>query len=589
MKWAVYFLSCLSVLATIIPDDRRIIWQGNVGVPGGITNRSVIFTNMTLIDNTGATDVSAAIQYALDHCPKEQVILLPAGTFRINSPITLKDSYTLRGAGRSQTIIDFHGSGGGGMICFSTYGGYTFFQNNNSGITVSAGYTKGSSIVTVSSTAGFAVGGYMMIDCLDDGTIISGNDTEQPPLTVSRGANRRLAQLVEVTSTNATTISFVPPLYNTYSNALSPQVLPYTASIKYAGVENLQVKANNTGMDYNFRMMGTAYCWLKNVESNFADGDHLWIAEGYRDEIRDSYFHDGYVHGPGSHDDTVLLGFYSSGCLVENNIMTFLHATVMLEQCGGGHVIGYNYCTNTYDTGTFAMLPDMVYHGSWVQMVLWEGNVAGNLNQDSVHGSSGLGTALRNVFVNDGYFNYTGPWLRFNATQRAISLAHHSYKFNIVGNLLGATMPLTESGNASVYWRLWNATRPFNSADVFSLGYSGGSDGDGGNFVAGDNTMPADTIINHGNWDLVTGTIQWSNNIADVTIPTTYYLAGAPAFFGTMPWPPFNPTNSTSSAQNPTNIPAGFKFFTGLDPTPVAPFVTSISGPLTIQGNLKIQ
>jgi len=95
---------------------------------------------------------------------------------------------------------------------------------------------------------------------------------------------------------------------------------------------------------------------------------------------------------------------------------------------------------------------------------------------------------------------------------------------------------------------------------IFSLGYGDGVDD--GSFN-GDNTRAQTTLINHGNWDVVTGAIQWSNNIPDRTIPDSYYLASKPAFFGSLAWPAFNPTNPSPAT---LAIPAQYRYFTGTNP-----------------------
>src|ERR1700746_1830358 len=81
-------LAALSASGGVIPASRTIDWS-QVGVPGGIPNRTTIHPTLTQIDNTGATDVTRALQSALDACPRDQVVLLPPGTFRIDGTIAV--------------------------------------------------------------------------------------------------------------------------------------------------------------------------------------------------------------------------------------------------------------------------------------------------------------------------------------------------------------------------------------------------------------------------------------------------------------------------------------------------------------------
>src|SRR4051812_34640791 len=76
--------------AEIIPPERRMQWQGNVGVPGGIPNRTKIFVNLKTTSDArfkcagdGVTDDASRVEAALRACPAGQVVYAPAGAYRI--------------------------------------------------------------------------------------------------------------------------------------------------------------------------------------------------------------------------------------------------------------------------------------------------------------------------------------------------------------------------------------------------------------------------------------------------------------------------------------------------------------------------
>src|SRR4051812_39434862 len=78
----------------IIPPERRMQWQGNVGVPGGIPDRTEIFVNVKTTSNPryhcvgdGVTNDAAALQAALRACPPGQVVYVPTSTYRIGTPV----------------------------------------------------------------------------------------------------------------------------------------------------------------------------------------------------------------------------------------------------------------------------------------------------------------------------------------------------------------------------------------------------------------------------------------------------------------------------------------------------------------------
>jgi hypothetical protein len=74
-------LVCISISTTksqIIPTDRLYNWEGNVGVPGGIPNRTLIGATVdSVVYGNGTVDASSAIEAAIDLCPEGQVVYIP--------------------------------------------------------------------------------------------------------------------------------------------------------------------------------------------------------------------------------------------------------------------------------------------------------------------------------------------------------------------------------------------------------------------------------------------------------------------------------------------------------------------------------
>ena len=157
-------------------------------------------------------------------------------------------------------------------------------------------------------------------------------------------------QIVAVTGVNGTTITISPGLYSTYTN--TPIAVPFSMSEAYAGVEDLQVHANNTGYAANFGMSECAYCWIKGVESNDTDGDHVEVYWGYHDEIRDSYFLNAFLHTSRG------ARFRYPNCS-ENHCepgreqhRRATHGSVVLDSGAAGNVVSYNYGTGESDSSS---------------------------------------------------------------------------------------------------------------------------------------------------------------------------------------------------------------------------------------------
>ncbi len=551
-------LAATTLCAEIIPASRLITWQGNVGIPGGVPPRLTIYQTL----NAGAT--MAQIQSALNACTAGQTVKLGAGTFTITGTLVIPSNVTLRGSGRTSTILNLTGSGNEAIRFGTTVNG----EYAGTATSITSGYTKGSTSIVVASAAGISVGTLLVIDQLNDAALpVSITGSYGDVTWASRGSGARaMGQTVEVTGVAGTTITFTPALYWTLSSGLTPQAVPYTAGCDHGGVEDLQVYANNSGYLTNFYMGGSKYCWIKNVESNFADRDHVEVWTGsFRCEVRDSYFHDGYQHTSGTQDNSVFVAGKSSGCLIENNILERMHVGVMLNWGAAGNVIAYNYGLNTYDsTAVNVQMVDFDTHGAHPMFNLYEGNVAGQIRFDVGWGSSSHNTVVRNWLLGDSFIEppydargtlQTGH--HANQGMRAVTLDAKSSYDNIVGNVVGSTY----GADHDVRQVVRPTTRTYTTnLYLFSLGYA--EVDDTGTDALG-STLPYDTGLFHGNYDYVTAGQVWDGTIADHAIPNSYYLASKPAFFGNLTWPAIDPASPPADA---TVIPAGYRYINGQDP-----------------------
>src|SRR6266480_1696681 len=145
----------------IIPSNRRMIWQGNVGVQGGIPNRTKIFVNVKTTSNPryrctgdGVINDAPALQAALNACPAGEVVYVPTSTYRIATPVDAKVSNkTLRGDGMGKTI--FLLTDGKGRFHFGRGQNIKRGGKSASGLFVSviSGATAGSTVLTVKDTS----------------------------------------------------------------------------------------------------------------------------------------------------------------------------------------------------------------------------------------------------------------------------------------------------------------------------------------------------------------------------------------------------------------------------------------------------
>jgi len=150
--------------AEIIPAARRITWDP--GVRGDIPVRSTICANVRNspynATGNGTSDDTTALQNAISACASGQVVLVPAGTYRITAPIRVKSGVTLRGEGMGRSIIK--GASGYGSRWLIGYEdpNYDWSMSNSTSRTLTAGTSKGSTSLTTSAAHGWAAGDYIL-------------------------------------------------------------------------------------------------------------------------------------------------------------------------------------------------------------------------------------------------------------------------------------------------------------------------------------------------------------------------------------------------------------------------------------------
>ncbi len=539
----------------IIPPERRIQWQA--GVPGGIPHRTQIFCNVKtgipgsarVAKGDGVADDTDALADAITLCPTGQVVFIPAGIYKITRTISApqKRHITVRGDGPTRTILRASLPGGAQSV----------FQWGNSawkppGTAVLAGATKGSTSITVASAAGLAPGGLMLIDQLNDGSLVNSRGTggvwtsgDRP-----RDGTRNLSQMLRITAVSGTGVTFSPTLNWTYTAARSPQVAAMAASVVRVGMEDLKIENANGVGQYHIFFETADSCWVRNIDSSLASHWHLLLYQSLNCEIRDSYFHEAATY-------TVNAGYgvearMTTATLIENNIFYHLYAPLLVNSGSSGCIMAYNYIVHTYNSDpTYMIVGLSANHGAHPMMNLWEGNVGNELQADNFWGSSSHQTLFRN--------HLTGTDVGVTVNRKAVALDAQSFDFNIVGNVLGSP---------GLSWTYTTETSGFSITQniIYRLGYPN----IGNNHY--DATNPLDgrvkaTLLRHGNYDYATQSTLWDAAIADRVLPPSLYLSAKPAWWGAGRWPAIGPDLSPMVV----SIPARLRY-EGAEPTPVAPY-----------------
>ncbi len=543
----------LSVLETafcqIIPPNRLPTWQGNVGVPGGIPNRTTVYTTIA----AGAS--TATIQSAINACPSNQVVLLSAGTYTLTTSLSLKSGVTLRGAGMDVTILNTSVNNAIQTLApFSDDFGSPVKANHISWI---GNYTQNTNVLMLASTnlsggaEAISAGNIVMIDQQSDANCdaTGGYGLQGVWWSIanpSSGADRYQHQISYVTAKNGHSITIDPPIHMAnYNSAALPQVWFEASSgpIMYAGVENLTL--HNTGGSNSAHGFNAQYaygCWIKNCkESNFRYG--FCTSFAVRCEWRHCY---ALGSGTGYVDDYHFSLYYCGGCLFEDNITEDKYESGFLMESVTGSAFAYNYSTNCHSTtGGNMASGDCNSHGGNNSMNLLEGNSFIQVSLDNGWGSAYGFVLLRNRIrgwdeVGSNYGNYVA----------AIDDYSMNRFMNFAGNVLGT------SGKNTTYESHSTGNNLVWLTQISISGYAPSPD-----------PVVSTSMIRAMNWDSATSTNGGlvSAGYTSGDLPASFLYSSKPSYFGTLAWPPVDPTQVAYSSSI-TNLPAGYRRVYGADP-----------------------
>lgn len=564
-----------------IVDPARATNWANAGLPGGIP------TITTICANVLTTDTTAQIQTKMNGCAAGQVVLFPAGSWTLTASLYANKGIVLRGAGPTQTTITL-GSGTNIFFGVDGTGGLGGYPPNTGATNWTGGLTLGSTTLTVASSAGMAVGQHVVLDQLNNTSLVfpTGNEgasgsSGRNGLSFEGSYARAQFQMVEITAIpDSTHITVNPPVDYTHSASLTPQVFYWNTSgggnIEYAGVENMQINANSQNFAIAFDWC--SYSWVKNVVVTNVARDAVYMIYGYRNEVRDSYFAGPLTAGGPTQYGLEITN--SSLVKVENNILYGITSAI-LPATSNGLVAGYNYAYNPVAGNEFV---DFDTHQVHNYNHLYEGNVFDSEGFDNIWGSASQNTMFRNRISGDSpnKTNY----------RTVAVIASQNHYMNLVGNVLGTigfhTVYQCDSSNVQ-------STDNFE----YDLGFWSNcqvGDGSGNPYDA----TTESSLMRWGNWDAVTYTangktngVRWCTGAgagnpacttsevptadptfpnpvpSNQTLPASFYLTATPSWFGSVPFPAIGPDVTCTSncvantASHVAEIPAQLCYANG--------------------------
>jgi hypothetical protein len=552
---------------SIIPADRATTW--NPGIPGGVPSMPVCATVSPPLPPNSPRQ---AIQTALDGCPAGSAVQLTAGTFNLDNSIFITKGVVLRGAapGPAQTRLVTSATAAAPIVMGTQW--FKFTQSTN----LASNAVKGTNTAVLTSTAGLvpplAPDEIVLIDTVTNA--LTEWSFRSPPGDPSRGwfsrSDRPISQVMEVQSVSGTTVTFKTPFHIGFATADQAQLSrfsradngPVVLSVRSAGVEDLYLSGGSGGQG-NIQMENCAYCWVKNIESDFHDGAAVSLDATFRSVVRDSYIHSTQTPRPGGGGYGISFAFGSADNLIENNISWNMNKVMVMRASGGGNVIGYNYMQDGWDDT----------HPQWVEVglnashmttphyELFEGNEAFNFDGDNTWGNSIYITVFRNHLTTHRravgplgtYSRSCGPncteYYEDAQNRRGIGLMSGHQWYTFVGNVIGysgmSNPPVRSSNTGSLLGFEYQQTSWGDAMiPMWKLGYNPD------NWNVSPDSRVTSTVIRDGNFDFFTNTVRWDR--PEQAIPNSLYLTSQPGFFPQgYTWPWVDPLGATKTYRLP--------------------------------------
>jgi hypothetical protein len=386
-------------------------------------------------------------------------------------------------------------SGGGGYTTNNLIGYGPVFSS----ATATSGNGSGLEF-TITGVSSFDNGSMFTCDveiqCSADGSANAG-----------RGS-RSQEEVVVATAVNGSTVTLARPLiYPNWSAGQAPQAWWGGGQIVNAGVEDIGIdeSAVSGGISavgaQNFNTI-----WVYGIASNTANVFHVQLANGVHALVASSYFYLTTNKGTTSYGIGTDSNVQDS--LFENNILQGIVTPVnMAGQCTGC-VVGYNFSLNDWNAATSFLFASQNTHTTAEDYILDEGNIGPGVDEDNSHGPKFMDTYFRDYL--DGYESVNGSMPQYSTIPVVVN-AFSRYN-NYLGNVLGT------AGYHTVYQCIPASssqasctTDPAGNVHIWDIGFSQIARIDYDNSPAAPNDLlTATSLFRYGNYDVVSGSVQWN-------------------------------------------------------------------------------
>jgi hypothetical protein len=386
IKYSIYlfvlFFISTKLNAQSLPQNRKTDWT-IVGLKDTSTSNlvDIIFDDYGA-NNIGQQTNDSIFKYLVDSVGIENKrIVFSAGEYLFKNEIELTNNLVLKGQGADKTtlIFDLVENGHGIKIQGMYENDTSFFLYNG---------ILETNFIVLDNTNNLVEGDWIQIFQNDSSFV------------TSDWALGTIGQIVQIQSIIQDTIYLNSNLRLEYALTKNPFILKLKPK-QNIGIECLKiVRLDNTApfQSSNIYFDKAVNCWVNGIESNFCTFSHIQARFSSNLHISNSFFQEAFEYGGNGRAYGVMLHLTTNECLVENNIFKHLRHAMILQAGANANVFSFNYSIEPERTEIpFDFAADMVLHGNYPYLNLFEQNIGQHISIDNSHGPNGpFNTFFRN-------------------------------------------------------------------------------------------------------------------------------------------------------------------------------------------------
>lgn len=393
-----FFFSFLA--SAQVPPGRITDWSSPGSAEAFVPARVLSFSDFGA-DDTGNLPCDSSLREAFTALGGPGKLLFAPGIYRFDETLQLPDSVILEG----ETDTSLHA-----RVVFRlnpgmyAHGIAVIGSETDPGIPLPGNLSQGQRTVYAPQAAALlAPGNSIRLYAMDDSALV-----------FSSWALHQTGQILRIEDIRNDSLVFDKPLRRSYDPALPPRIyLRHPRQQVHLRCINLERLDQTTAQTSNVFFDIATDCSLSGSESYRCNFAHVTVQSSSNITVRNSHFREAFAYGGGGQGYGVALQGTASDCYVYANTFTHLRHSLLLQSGVNGNVLSYNYSKDPFWTESF--LPanssgDLVLHGNYPYMNLFEGNVVQNIVIDNSHGINGpFNTLFRNRAELYGIFMNTSP------------------------------------------------------------------------------------------------------------------------------------------------------------------------------------